>query len=80
MTVKEIMKYIESEYWVINSTPCEVCGGDYIVFENIISIEDQIPFNISECFCEHCGHEKSFVFSAPFIDIENLNKIKNKLN
>ena len=28
------MKYIESEFYVINDTPCEICGGEYVA-ENL---------------------------------------------
>jgi hypothetical protein len=67
MTLKEIMKYIESEYKVINLTPCEVCGGEYFAEELDVSLIDGEPFNICECVCSNCGHEKAFLFFAPYI-------------
>jgi hypothetical protein len=79
MNIREIMQYIESEYEVINSTPCEVCGGDYFADGLDISVIDGEPFDICECICSNCGHEKDFVFSAPFID-PKLKKTKRTLN
>lgn len=80
MTIREIMKYIESEYSVINNSPCEVCGGEYITEDLGIDIVDGIPYDICSCVCSHCGHEKTFEFCAPFVDEKGLKKAKNLLN
>ena len=80
MTVRDIMKYIESEYKVINLTPCEFCGGDYITEEIELALIDDIPFDICSCVCSNCGHEKDFEFIAPFIDEKHTNKLKKNLN
>jgi hypothetical protein len=60
------MKYIESEYKIINLTPCEFCGGKYLPNEQELHIIEDEPFNICECVCEKCGSVKDFVFFAPF--------------
>ncbi len=80
MTIKEIMKYIESEYSVINDTPCEICGGEYLTENLKINIIDGVPYDICSCVCCNCGHEKNFEFCAPFIDDDGLKKAKNILN
>lgn len=80
MTLKDIMKYIESEYEVINLTPCEVCGGDYFAEDLTIALIDDIPYDICQCTCSNCGHEKVFEFCAPFIEENNIRKIKKNLN
>ncbi|AYD39127.1 metal-binding protein [Clostridium fermenticellae] len=80
MTIKEIMKYIESEYSVINDTPCEICGGEYIAENLEIDIIDDVPYDMCTCICSSCGHEKLFEFYAPFIEENNLKKAKNILN
>jgi hypothetical protein len=80
MTVREIMKYIESEYKVINHTPCEVCGGDFITEEIELALIDDIPFDICSCVCSNCGHERAFEFIAPFIDEKHTSKLKKNLN
>lgn len=79
MNIRDIMQYIESEYEVINRTPCEICGGEFFADGLEISLIDGEPFDICECVCSSCGHEKEFVFSAPFID-PKLKKIKRCLN
>lgn len=79
MNLREIMKYIESEYEVINLTPCEVCGGEFFADELQISLIDGKAFDICECVCSNCGHERSFVFFAPYID-ENDKEYKRNLN
>jgi hypothetical protein len=68
MVLRDIMKYIESEYGIINSTPCEVCGGSFAAESLEVHIVDNIPYDICVCACSECGHEKSFSFCAPFID------------
>lgn len=70
MNIRDIMQYIESEYKVINLTPCEVCGGEYFADGLEISLIDGEPFDVCECVCSHCGHERAFLFSAPFIESE----------
>lgn len=80
MTLRDIMKYIESEYEVINLTPCEVCGGDYQAEEVQIALIDDVPYDICQCSCCNCGHEKVFEFCAPFIEEKKLKKIKRNLN
>lgn len=80
MTIKDIMKYIESEYDVINHTPCEVCGGDYMAEDLNIELIDGIPFDVCDCICSICGHGKSFMFTAPFIEDKNYKNIIKNLN
>lgn len=80
MTVRDIMKYIESEYKVINHTPCDVCGGDYLTEDIEIALIDDIPFDICSCVCSNCGHEKIFEFIAPYIEGKRINKLKKNLN
>jgi hypothetical protein len=80
MTIRDIMKYIESEYEIINSTPCEICGHDYITEYLGIDLIDGIPFDILQCTCEKCGHEKTFSFCAPFLDDEDLGDPKSIMN
>lgn len=80
MTVRDIMKYIESEYKVINLTPCEVCGGDYLTEEIEIALIDDIPFDICSCVCSSCGHERVFEFIAPYIEGKKANNLKKNLN
>ena len=80
--VRDIMKYIESEFIIINNTPCELCGGYYLTDDTKIGLKDGMAFNICECFCENCGHEKQFYFSAPFIIDRTLKdkKLRSKFN
>lgn len=80
MTLRDIMKYIESEYKVINATPCEVCGGDFFAEDIKVALIDDIPYDICSCVCSNCGHEKVFEFSAPFIEEKEIKKIKRNLN
>lgn len=80
MILRDIMKYIESEYRVINHTPCEICGGDYLTEEIQIAFIDDVPYDLCSCICSHCGHEKIFEFSAPFIDENGMKKMKKYLN
>lgn len=80
MTLRDIMKYIESEYKVINHTPCEMCGGDYLTEDIEIAFIDDIPYDVCSCTCANCGHEKIFEFSAPFIDERKIKKLKSNLN
>ena len=71
---------LESEYLVISYTPCEICGGDYITrYSNVILIDD-IPYDICDCICSNCGHEKTFQFCAPFIKDESMVNIRTILN
>jgi hypothetical protein len=80
MTIRDIMKYIESEFKVINQTPCEVCGGDYLTEDIQIALIDDVPYDICACICSNCGYEKIFEFSAPFIEDKISKKLKKKLN
>ena len=80
MTLKEIMKYIESEYNIINNTPCEVCGGEYFADDLAVEIIEGDPYDVCECVCSNCGHEKVFEFLAPFVNKEVSSKFKNTLN
>lgn len=80
MTIRDIMKYIESEFSVINDTPCEICGGDYVAEDLKIDIVDGIPYDVCDCICSNCGYEKTFEFCAPFVDDDSLKKAKNTLN
>ncbi|MGY0374046.1 metal-binding protein [Clostridium sp. JNZ J1-5] len=79
MVLRDIMKYIESEYDIINSTPCDVCGGSYIAEDLEIHIIDDIPYDVCTCTCSECGHEKAFSFCAPFIDDELLKVAKRSM-
>ncbi|MCY6960538.1 metal-binding protein [Clostridium brassicae] len=81
MVLNDIMKYIESEYGIINSTPCEICGGSYMADELEIHIIDNIPYDVCVCVCSECGHEKLFTFCAPFLDEKDIFKnAKGKMN
>ena len=80
MTIREIMKFIESEYSVINETPCEICGGDFFADELTIDIIDGVPFDICDCVCSNCGSAKTFEFKAPFFDEKALKKLKKNMN
>lgn len=80
MTVNEIMQYIESEFNIINSTPCEVCGGDFITDDSLVALIDNMPFDICQCICSSCGHKKRFFFTAPFIPAMDSDELKNRLN
>jgi hypothetical protein len=77
MILTDIMKYVESEYNVINNTPCEICGGSYEAEELEIVIVDGEPFDVCLCFCSKCGHEKVFEFPAPFVLNDNSNYTSN---
>ncbi|HEY5561654.1 MAG TPA: metal-binding protein [Clostridiaceae bacterium] len=80
MTIREIMKYIESEYEVINGTSCQICGGEYFADELEIAIVDGLPYDICSCICSNCGYEKIFEFNAPFVDNKDIRKVRKKLN
>lgn len=76
MILTDIMKYVESEYKVINNTPCEVCGGNYETEQLDVLLIDDIPFDVCQCTCSNCGHEKTFEFYAPFLIGKNFKKLK----
>lgn len=76
MNIKDIMKYIESEYSIINSSNCEICGGDFFVEELHLDMIDDVPYDVCECVCSECGHEKTFEFCAPFVDDNDLKNAK----
>ncbi|KYH29642.1 MULTISPECIES: hypothetical protein [Clostridium] len=80
MVIRDIMKYIESEYRIINSTPCEVCGSSYIAKDLEIHIIDNMPYDVCICFCPECGHEKAFSFRAPFINDDLSKTFKKTIN
>lgn len=80
MTFKDIMKYIESEYSVVNKTPCEICGGKYQAEDLEIAFIDDVPFDVFNCTCSKCGHEKTFQFNAPFIEDDGIKTCKKFLN
>lgn len=79
MNVSELMKYIESEYIIINNTPCSICGGNYITEGNGFNFEGGVPSNITSCYCEVCGNRKEFLFRAPFAAM-NLETEVRELN
>jgi hypothetical protein len=79
MNVKEIMEYIESEFIIINNTPCNICGGSYITESSGFNIEDGTPSNVTSCVCEDCGNKKNFFFRAPIGSLNPLD-VKEQLN
>lgn len=79
MNIREIMKYIESEFIIINNTPCNICGGRYITESSGFDIENGQPSNITSCVCEDCGSKKDFYFRAPIGGL-SLQKDKKELN
>lgn len=76
MNSKDVMKYIESEYSIINTINCEICGGEYTATEQGIAFINSEPYDICECECSNCGHKKTFEFPAPFL-IDKYNESKN---
>lgn len=80
MTINDIMEFIESEYNIINSTPCEICGGSFIAEKKLLALIDDVPFDVCNCTCEDCGHKRSFSFTAPFIPSLDNEELKNRLN
>ncbi|MDP4178238.1 MAG: metal-binding protein [Bacillota bacterium] len=80
MTYREIMKYIESEYNIINSTPCHVCGGKYLANDLEVVLMDNMPYDVCECVCTKCGNEKTFEFVAPFIEDKYMKRYKKLLS
>ena len=67
MNLNEVMKFVESEYIIINNTPCELCGGNFRTESVGLRFGSGKPENITLCICEDCGHEREFSFRAPFI-------------
>lgn len=67
MNLNDIMSYMESEIEIINDTPCELCGSDFVADEQNIEFIDGYPHTITSCLCNVCGHNRDFEFSAPFI-------------
>lgn len=67
MNLNEVMKFVESEYIIINNTPCELCGGNFLTESVGLRFDSGKPENITLCICEDCGHEREFSFRAPFI-------------
>lgn len=80
MTIREIMKFIESEYSVINRTPCEICGGEFFADDLEVALIDDNPYDICSCVCSNCGHERIFEFNAPFIEDRSIKKANKNLN
>jgi len=81
MNLNEVMKFVESEYIVINNTPCELCGGSYLTESGGLSFENGKAENITHCICEKCGHEREFSFRAPFINtMDNQDTNSDELN
>lgn len=76
LNVRELMKYIESEYIIINNTPCSICGGKFITEGNGFNFEGGIPSNVTTCYCENCGNRKEFFFRAPFAGVNMEAEIK----
>lgn len=62
MDIFNIPKYIETEFVVINNSPCPICGGSYITNDFFVSIENDSVFDIMSCMCENCGNSKDFKF------------------
>lgn len=79
MNVREIMKYIESEFIIINNTPCNLCGGRYITESSGFDFDNGMPSNITSCVCENCGNRKDFSFRAPLGSM-NLQQEKKEMN
>jgi hypothetical protein len=80
MTIREIMKFIESEYTVISRTPCEICGGEFFADDLEVALIDDSPYDICSCVCSKCGHERIFEFNAPFIEDRSIKKVNKNLN
>lgn len=80
MDLNEVMKFVESEYIVINNTPCEICGGDFLTESVGLRFEEGRSENITQCVCENCGHEREFSFRAPFINPAEKESNKEDLN
>lgn len=75
MEYKDMMKFVESEYMIIRYTPCEICGGKYIVQRQEIEFIEDHPMTVSVCKCEKCGHKKEFFFRPAFtvLDVNEKN-------
>lgn len=82
MTIRDLMKYIESEYKIINTTPCDMCGssGIYYAEEMGFEIQNGLPFDVLNCVCSECGYEKKFEFSVPYEAEDNDDIYKENLN
>ena len=77
MTILDVMKFVESEFSIVNKTPCEICGGYYITEDIDVFEEDGLLYDYLDCSCSNCGYEKTFKFTAPFIeDSKNKKKLK----
>lgn len=73
----ELMKFIESEYIIINNTPCEICGGNFITEGTGFNFQDGVPSTVSACVCERCGNRKDFLFRSP---LSSLNLIDDSID
>ena len=80
MVLNDIMKYVESEFSIINYTHCKICGGNFLTKESEIEVIDGIPYDVCYCVCSHCGFERNFEFFAPYVDDKHFNKFKKVLN
>lgn len=78
MLQKDNLDYIESEYSIIHGTPCEFCGHNFKIDEMDMEFIDDTPHHFCYCICENCGHEKLFVFLAPYFKKEELIVNKTK--
>lgn len=73
----ELMKFIESEYIIINNTPCEICGGNFITEGTGFNFENGIPSTVSVCVCERCGNKKDFLFRSPLSSLNLLDELED---
>lgn len=78
LSQRDLMRYIETEYIIINNTPCEVCGGNYITEAIGVFISEGEPSTISQCVCEKCGNKKDFLFRSP-VETLDLNDYEKEL-
>ena len=65
MDYRQLMEFVESEYIIINNTPCDICGGEYITEGTGFHFENGVPSTVSACVCERCGNRKDFLFRSP---------------
>lgn len=80
MIVRDFMKYVESEYIVINNTPCEVCGGHFETEDIDLDVSEGTPYDSIFCVCPDCGYEKIFNFTMPFMEEGNISLNSKDLN
>lgn len=81
MNLNDSMKYIESEYEIINSTNCNLCNANFTITKLDIEFFNNIAHKIYYCSCEKCDKEKLFIFNAPYVsNINDKILIKSKFN